>query len=154
MPGARPPTGENILLKVGALTDGIRAPVTGEDLKGVVGTSTGYQIGEQELSTQEFGTDAALWEDGAVIAKNWQIPLTANYRENEDGNMLIETTGLTPDELYVELYPVGDDAGSPYFYGYATVNSLNTSLPREGIITQSCTLQGRGELTKDTVPVG
>ena len=149
MSTAKPPTGEAILLKIGELTNGVRTPVA-EPLS-IVGTSTGYQVGEQEISTREFGREAALWDDGAVIAKNWQMPVQTNYRPEEDGNNLLEDKGLTNEEVYVELYPLGEEEGQPFFYGYATVNGFQGGFPRDGAITASATLQGRADLTKDTV---
>lgn len=149
---AKAPTGEAIVLNVAALAaPGTRAPVTGVGLKKIVGTTTGYQIGEQELSTREFGTMASTWDDGAVISKSWQIPLQTNYRPEVEANALIETTGLTLDELYVELFPFGAVSGKPKFIGYCTVNGLTVGLPRDGLQTMSCTLQGRGPLTRSTI---
>lgn len=146
---SKAPTGEAIVMKVGNLAaQGTRTkPGT---LKGIVGTTTGYQIGEQELSTREFGTAASTWDDGAVISKSWQLPLQTNYRPSEEGNALVEAAGLVLDEIYVELYPFGNTTGKVMFSGYATVNGLTVGMPRDGIQTMSCTLQGRAGLVKDT----
>lgn len=144
------PTGEKIVVEVGALADpDVRAvPAI---LSSVIGTSTGYQIGESEVETREFGGAAELWDDGAVVAKNWQAPLQSNFRPEEAGNALLEDKALTKEEIYVAIYPFGKTAGQPFYYGYATVNGYQAGFPRDGALTASMTLRGRGPLTKDTV---
>lgn len=148
---AKAPTGELIEVMVGELADpDVRAVPAA--LEGIVGTSTGFQIGEQEIDTREFGTGAAsLWDDGAVVSRNWSIPLSMNYRPEEAGNAIVEDAGLTSEEIYVEFYPLGNESGAPMYSGYATVNGYSVTAPRDGIMTATCTLRGRGALTKGTV---
>lgn len=147
---SKAPTGEKIVVKVGALADpNVRAvPATKQT---VIGTSTGYQIGETEVESREFGVAATLWDDGSIVARNWQAPLQTNYRPEEAGNALLEDKALTDEEIYVEIYPFGSVSGQPYFYGYVTVNGFNAGWPRDGAMTASMTLKGRGALTKATV---
>lgn len=149
---AKAPTGELIELQVGELADpAVRAiPAT---LEPVVGTSTGFQMGEQEIDTREFGVQASLWDDGAIVSRNWSVPVSMNYRPDEAGNALIEDAALTSNEIYVEFYPLGNSVGQPMYSGYATVNGYQVSAPRDGIMTATATLRGRGELTKGTVSV-
>lgn len=146
---AKAPTGDAIIVEVGALADPeVRAvPVT---LESIVGTSTGFQIGEQELEVREFGNANSLWEDGAVITKNWQIPIQTNFRPDEAANAILESKALTTEEIYVALYPFGKVTGQPMYTGYATVNGFQASMPRDGVMTASATLKGRGVLTKGT----
>ncbi len=146
------PLGTSILLKVGALaSQSTRAPVTGAGLLSVIGTSTGISIGENEISTTEFGVASSMWADGAVVGKNWSVPFAANLRLEAPANALIENTGLTTNELYLEYYPLGDGGGKPKYTGYATVNGYSHGAPADNLITASATLQGRAGLTKTTV---
>lgn len=148
---SKPPTGEKIVMKVGALADqSVRAvPLT---LENVIGTSTGYSLSESEVDTMEFGTGASqFWEDGAVVSRGWTMDLDTNYRPGDSGNVLLEETAFTSDEIYVAIYPFGEVTGEPYYYGYATVNGFSASFPRDGALTASGTLQGRGVLTKGSV---
>ena len=116
----------------------------GSDAVGSV-RSFNVDYNSDTVETTKMG-DAARTYTGTL--KSWTASIDAIWLEDTDTGQQALNPG---DEVTLNLYPEGADAGDTYYTGTCIVTGVSVSTSFDDLVMVSFTAQGDGDLTISTV---
>lgn len=138
-------------LTVLALTDGIAAAETATftaKTRLLGGTQADLSLGNTTTDVLIF-EDPGGYNDGAVTGSSWSISWSANELLDDSSFDMLEYNARNANsgqEIYVwheSPTPTGFTTGRTY-HGPAIIEGFDMARPSDGLLTYSCTFQGRG----------
>lgn len=121
------------------------------------GQSGRFKVGAvqvAEVRSFRFTINSAT-ADASVLVDVWDRSKPITFNWSGQASVFWDPTDLAGqgaleagDEPTVFLYPIGDDAGKPYFTGAIVVESVEITNERANLVEATIQFKGNGELAK------
>lgn len=117
-----------------------------------VGSNAVAEVDSWELTISvSKASDTAMgddWETHLTGTKAWKGSLSCHWDETDTNGQEALVVGAS---VTLNLYPEGTASGATYFTGVATIDDVNVSVSKGGIVSRRFTFEGNGAVTQTTV---
>jgi hypothetical protein len=111
-----------------------------------VGEVRSWSINEQAATVDDSAIGDS-WDTHLVGSKSWDGEMECAYDPTDTDGQAAVRAG---DSVTLNLYAVGPTTGNKYFTGTATIEKMGRQTSRNGLIVQSFTFKGNGQLSIST----
>lgn len=99
-------------------------------------------------ATADASTIETVWDKSKVVTFNWSGQVQCFWDPADAAGQGGLEVG---DEPTVFLYPIGDDAGKPYFTGAVVIESVEITNERSGLVEANVQFKGNDTMTRAIV---